>query len=191
MIMILNTKHNQFVLLFPPDFYTTAIQEKYKMYHNQLLIPYDKVDEFMSSTIQSVDFPGWTMEGPQQIRPLGAEQEFKSSKPVKDLIKREFTVKFKLADGFMNYFLFFENAIDFLDFNNAKQYFDTMTLGLMGNEGYLLAILNFHKILLNGMSEFSLSYSAVGDDFNTFDAKFTYMDWDVDTFFAESKPILL
>lgn len=188
--MILNTKHNQFVLLFPVDFYSESIKEKYKFYCNQLLIPYERVDDFMSSTIQAVDFPGWNMEGPQQVRMMGAKQEFKSSVPIKDLIKREFTVKFKLADGFVNYFLFMENAVNFLDFKNKEQYFKTMTLGLLSNEGYLLSVIHFYKILLNSMSDFSLSYNKISDEFNLFDAKFTYMDWDIDTFFDKTKPII-
>jgi hypothetical protein len=116
--MFLNSKNNSFFLLFPPDFYADEFKERYKKYVNQMLLPYDNLEDFMSSTVQSIDFPSWSMEGPQQIRKLGAKQDFKSSVPVKDLITRKFTVNFKLSDAFLNYFIFFNNAVDYLDFRN-------------------------------------------------------------------------
>ena len=181
--MLLNSKQCQFILLFPPNFFADSIKEKYRNYYKRLMLPYREIDEFMSSTVQSVDFPGMTIEGPQQIRMYGAQQEFKGSKPIKDLIRREFTVKFKLTDGFMNYFIYMDNALSFLDFDNSTQYFDTFTIGLLNNEGYLLNTLKLHKVLLNSISEFNLSYAEVSENFNTFESKFTYMDWDIEVYY--------
>jgi len=141
------------------------------------MLPYDSVEDYISSTIQSIEFPGWEMDMPQQRRLLGAEQDFRSSKSVKDLFKRDFTITFQLADGFLNYFIFLENAINYLDFTQPEQYFDLMKLGMLNNEGFLVSHIDFRKVVLRGMSNVQLSHSAVSQEFNTFEATFTYNDW--------------
>ena len=188
--MFLNSKNNNFILLFPPDFYSKELEDRYKAYYNQMLLPYDKLEDFMSASIQSIDFPGWTMEGPQQIRMYGAKQEFKSSTPIKDLITRKFTVTFKLADAYMNYLVFLDNAIHFLDFKNKQQYFEGFKLCMLNNEGYLVSYMDFKKVLLNGMSDFKLAFSSIGAEFNTWTADFTYMDWDVTVMFDQKIPLI-
>lgn len=183
--MLLNAKTNQFVFLFPPNFFHEEIQKRYKGYYKQLLLPYDNVDEFISSTIQSIHFPGWEISGPHQTRMYGADQEFKGAKQIKDIITKEFTIKFKLTEGFVNYFLMLDNALRYLDFKNKTQYFDTMLLGLMNNEGFLFSSMKYHKVIMKNMSQFDLSFSDVTDSFNTFEAKFAYNDWDIDVHFEE------
>jgi len=187
--MFLNSKNNSFFLLFPVDFYSPEIEERYKAYHNQMLLPYDKLEDFMNSTIQSIDFPGWSMDGPTQVRKHGAKQEFKGSIPVKDLMKRKFTVTFKLADAFMNFFIFLDNAIHFLDLANPQQYFEGFKLCLLSNEGYLVSYIDFKKVLMNAQDDIKLSYSAIGNEYNTWTVDFTFMDWDITTMFDQKKPL--
>lgn len=177
--MLLNARRNSFLLLFPKEFFDPIIKEKYKkQYLNSLMLPYDDVDDYMSSTIQSIQFPGWNMDvTPQQVRLLGAEQEFKSSKPVKDLVKREFQVTFQIADGFLNYFIFYDNAINYLNFKDGPTYLPIMKLGMINNEGYLVSHIDFKMVLLTGMTDIELNHAAVSQEFNSFTATFKYMDW--------------
>ena len=177
--MILNQRLNNFILLFPNTFYTDEIKERYKAYHKQLLLPYDKIEDFMSSTVQSVNFPGWDMGMVRQTRMHGAEQDFKNAKPIKDLQPRKMDVEFKLSDAFLNYFIFYDNALSFLDFNNKQQYFDGFRIVLLNNEGYALIFLDLHKVILHGQSDYKLAYNKNEPLFNTFTAKFTYNDWDL------------
>lgn len=191
--MLLNTRRNSFLLLFPPDFFSKAVQEKYnRNYVNSLLLPYETIHEYMSSTIQEVTFPGWDIDLPQQTRPLGAKQEFKPGLPVKDYFKREFTVKFQLADGFLNYFLFLENSIQYLNFKNKLMYFPVIKIGMINNEGYLVAHMDFLKVVLKGMSEINLSHAATSQEFNYWTADFQFMDWRLNLDFGtevDNRPI--
>lgn len=177
--MYLDSRHSGFILLFPPTFYDPEMKKTYKGYVKQMLLPYETLDDFMSSTVQGVSFPGWDMSMVTQIRKYGKEQDFKNAKPVEDLIEREITVTFQITDGFMNYFIFLNNAINYLNFKNKEQYFDIMTLGWMSREGNLLGYINFKKVIMHGMSQFKLSYASMAQEFSTFDVKFKFNDWDI------------
>ena len=143
----------------------------------------------MSSTVQQVSFPGWDMNLAKQIRKYGKEQEFKSSKPVEDLFEREMTVTFQIVDGFVNYFIFLDNAIRYLELQNKTQYFDVMRLGWLSREGYLLGYMDMRKVILHGMSNFKLSYAAQAQEFNTFEAKFKFNDWTITALMEDFNPV--
>ena len=178
--MLLNARQNGFLLSFPPDFFSSAVKEKYKKYYQSLILPYDNINDFMSSTIQSVDFPGWQMTTVQQTRLLGKKQEYKSAVPIVDNFTREFTVTFKLTDAYLNYFIFLENSLAFLDFDNSKQTFAPIRLSLLDNQGYLVASIIFNEPILKGQDGFKLSYSTNTPNFTTFQAKFVYFDFDIE-----------
>lgn len=178
--MILNARQNSFLFLFPPDFFHNEIKEKYKQYYQSLILPYDSIEEFMLSTIQQIEFPSWQMQLPQQTRILGKRQEYKSALPIADYFKREFKITFKLTDSYLNYFIFLENSLKFLDFENKEQTFGPMRLCLLNNEGYLVSSVIFNRPILKGMTGMNLSYSSATPDFKTFSVDFQYFDFDIE-----------
>lgn len=178
--MILNARNNGFVFLFPPTFFAEEVKEKYKKYYQSLILPYDTIEDFMSSTIQQVEFPGWSMQTLSQTRTLGKKQGYKSSIPIEDLFTREFTITFKMADAFLNYWIFLDNALNFIDHKNKEQALEPMRLSLLSNEGYLVSSIVFNRPILKGQDGIKLSYSSVTPEFKTFNAKFEYLDFDID-----------
>lgn len=179
--MLLNVRQNGFIFSFPPDYFAPEIKEKYKKYYQSLILPYDTINDFMSATIQSIDFPGWQMEPTVQTRLFGKKQEYKNSTQVVDLFTREFTVTFKLTDAYLNYFIFLENSLKYLDFSNRDQpTFSPMRLSLLDNEGYLVSSIIFKRPVLKSQEGFKLSYSSATPDFRTFTAKFAYFDFDIE-----------
>lgn len=187
--MYLDSRHSGFILLFPPDFFDPELKRVYKTYVKQMLLPYETLDDFMSSSVQSISFPGWDMTMPQQIRKYGKEQDFKSAKPIEDLMEREMTVTFQIMDGFVNYFIFLDNALRYLNFMNRTQYFDIMRLGWLSREGFLLGYMDMRMSVLHGMSGFKLSYGSMNQEFNTFEAKFKFNDWEITPLVEDFKPM--
>lgn len=177
--MLLNARQNSFILLFPDDFFAAEVNEKYKKYYQSLIVPYDTINEFMSSTIQSIDFPGWTMTPAEQTRLLGKKQNYKNSVQPIDLHERDITITFKLTDAYMNFFIFKDNADNYLDFSNKTPTFQPMRLMLLDNQGYLVSSILFKRPVLYHQDGFKLSYSSVTPDFKTFTAKFRYFDFDL------------
>jgi len=186
--MLLTQRQHNFLILFPKTFFSDELKSNFEFYRKQLLLPYTSIDDFMSSTIQSVNFPGWKMDLRSQTRKLGAKQDFKNAVPVKDLLERSFTISFKLSDGFLNYFLFLNNSIDYLDFNNESLYFDDFKFILLNNEGYMIGTADFHQLILKGMSNVKLDYSNMERNMTTFTADFQFNDWDITLLYDDSYP---
>lgn len=180
--MLLNVRQNGFIFSFPPDFFNQQVQEKYKKYYQSLILPYDSINDFMSSTIQSMEFPGWAMDTVTQARLFGKKQDFKNAVQVPDLFTREFSITFKLTDAYLNYFIFLENSLNYLNFENNKTFptFSPMRLSLLDNQGYLVASIIFNRPILKSQEGFKLSYSSGNPEFKTFTAKFAYFDFDVE-----------
>lgn len=181
--MHLNSKLNQLVFYFPPNFWSKDIIDQYKGFYNQMQLPYDNIDDFVLSTLQSISFPPFKIGTAQQIGYRGSERDYKGAGPLKDDIERKFTLTFKSTEGFMNYMLIWNNMINYLDFRNKTQYFDAMHLGILNNEGYLMEMITFKKVILTGISNFELNHGMSDPGFNKFTVDFTYNDWDIDLMF--------
>jgi len=178
--MILNNRQSSFVFQFPKEFFNSEIENKYKDYYKSLILPYDTISDFMSSTVQQIDFPGWSMTTSSQTLLLGKTREMKNSKPIQDLFTREFTLTFKLTDAFLNYFIMLENALNYLDFNNTElDVFPPFIVLMLNSEGKAISQIEYNKVILKGMSSLKLSYSSNTPTFNTFDATFNYFDFNL------------
>jgi hypothetical protein len=199
--MILNARQNGFMVQLPADFFSDEVKTKYEKYYRSLLLPYNNLDEFMVSTIQGINFPGFKSTLLTQTTPLGKVVERQSAKPLEDQFDRSLTLTFKLSDAFLNYFIFLDNAINFLapittaDENTRNSlgkassivqaspnhpYFKPIRLTLLNNEGYAVASITLNRPMLTSLSEMKLSYSSNTPQFQTFTATFQYYNFDLE-----------
>ena len=204
--MILSARQNGFLISFPETFFSKEISKKYEKYYNSLIMPYETIEDFMASTIQSVTFNGFTVPMVSQVRPLGKMQEFHSAKPIADMFERKFTIKFKLSDAYLNYFIFLDNALNYLSQGNVEPAnlrkslsgvgvptvadpqgltLDPIRLTLLNNEGYAVSSVVFNHPILTGLTQISLSYNENAPKFNTFDVTFQFYNFDIALDFGE------
>lgn len=177
--MILNARQNGFIFNFPKGFIVDSVVEKYEKYINRMPIPYDNINDFINATIQQVNFPTLrTIDGTEQIRPGGFKQSFKSATTIQNLIQRDFTVTFKLGEGFINYWVMYENMIKFLDFQNPDQYLPDFRLLLLDNEGTVMTSVFLQQPIFTSLSEIQLNYASTTPQFSTFSIGFkcNYVD---------------
>ena len=80
--------------------------------------------------------------------------------------------------------LFVENSLEFLDFSNKKQTLSPIRLMMLNNEGYSVSSIIFNRPILTSQTGIKLSYSSVTPQFNTFDIKFKYYDFDLKVDFS-------
>lgn len=200
--MILNARQNGFIVNFPPDFFNPGVQDKYSKYYRSLLLPYKSLPDFMASTVQTINFPGFSSNLQTQTRVLGKTQELQSSKPLADQFTRELKITFKLTDAYLNYFIFLDNALNYLEPSNVAventknslgqaltvpaasnvnhPFFQPIRLTLLNNEGYAVSSIIFNRPMLKGLSEMNLSYSSITPQFTSFTATFQYYNFDLE-----------
>lgn len=200
--MILNARQNSFFINFPPDFFNQTVEQKYDKYYRSLLLPYKSLSDFMASTVQSINFPGFSSSLQTQTRVLGKVQELQSAKPIADQFTRELKITFKLTDAYLNYFIFLDNALNYLEPANVNPdnnknslgqalsvpatananhpFFQPIRLTLLNNEGYAVSSIIFNRPMLKSLSEMNLSYSSVTPQFTTFTASFQYYNFDLE-----------
>ena len=177
--MILNARQNGFVFNLPKGFLSSKVITKYEGYVKRLPSPYDTLTDFINATIQSVNFPTLNaIDNVQQTRPGGFTQTYKSSTTIQNLVQRDFTVTFKLGEGFINYWILYENILEFLDFKNPEQYFQDFRLMMLDNEGVVMTTVHLQQPIVTSLSQVQLNYSSTTPQFTTFSVSFkcNYVD---------------
>lgn len=187
--MILNSKLNQFVFRFPKGFIYPRIEEKYNFYLKRLPTPYANILDYVNSTVQSVTFPGVSSDEVEQMvgRRTYNDDRFITKNPqywrqsidLERVIPKEFTVNLKAADGYLNYWVLFENYREFLTVPNMEDYFPDMNIMYLDREGYQLLTLDFRQPLLKGISDLEMNYSVTALEFRTFSVTFKYNTFDI------------
>ncbi len=115
------------------------------------------------------------MDPVSQRRLRGKQQEYKNSVPLEDLVNREITISMKTYDGYVNYWIFLENIMEYLSFDNNEEYLTDLQMRFIDQDGRALLTTQFKKPLFKSMSEISLNnYADTTPDFRTFNAVFGF-----------------
>ena len=176
--MLLNPKSSSFYFNFPKGFFSDRVTEKYKKYIERQPIPFDSVQSYVNSTIQSIGFPGMTIDSVEQVRPLGKKIAYKGSTPVQDLFSKDFSINFKMADGFINYFIMLDTVLDFVNFANGQTFVQNLPVRIMDNDGNIVTSVTFQEVLFTSFSELELNYTNNNPAYTSFTLGFkcNYLD---------------
>jgi hypothetical protein len=171
--MFLNSRQNSFIFNFPKGFFPVSVEEKYKGYLEKMPVPFDTVRDFMNHTIQTVTFPTISMsEAVEQVRTTGFRQRYKNATNIQNLIARDFTVTFRLVEGYLNYWILFETMVDYFDFKNPNQYLPDISLRMLDNDGVMMTSIIFNEVMLLGMNALTLNYANTTPQFSQFTGSF-------------------
>jgi hypothetical protein len=176
--MILNAKSNQFVLNLPKGFLYPEVAEKFEFYLKKNPTPFDTVESYLNHTIQSVNFPSVAANEVEQM--LDKRPQFwREALDLERLVTKEFTINFKTADGYLNYWILFEQFRQFLYEGNTKDYFPDFNLRFLDRQGYQMLNIVFTQPLMKSMDSIEMSYAQSGLDFRTFGVTFKYNQFEI------------
>ena len=172
--MILNARANSFYFVFPKGFFPPGVQDKYFQYIKSQSIPYDTLTQYMNSTIQSVSFPSLQASSVTQTRPLGKTITYQSATPIQNMFSQGFNVTFRMAEGFINYFVMLETMLEHLNFKNPDLFVENLPLQTLDNNGNVISTCQFKGETLASLSELTLNYTQNAPTTTTFTAGFNY-----------------
>lgn len=187
--MILNAKNNQFVFRFPKGFIFPEVEEKYNFYLKRLPTPFENITDYVNHTIQSVTFPSVSSDEVEQFvgRKVVVDgknvtknpQYWRQSLDLERVIPKEFSVNLKAADGYLNYWVLFENYRRYLMITNMEDYFPDMNIFYLDREGYQILTISLKQPLMKSISEVEMNYSSTAMEFRTFTVGFKYNTFDI------------
>lgn len=191
--MILNSKSNQFKILLPIGFIPDSIEQKYSRFLKRMPTPFPSIRDYVNHSIQSITFPSVSAEVIEQANGRSSYSEpgddgemdfltknpryIKGSLDMSRLLDKSFNVTFKLSDGCLNYWILFEVFQEFLQTYNTEQYKPNFLIHYLDSFGYQINTIEYDKILITGISEVEMNYSALTYEFRTFNMTFKYSNF--------------
>lgn len=172
--MLLNSLQNQFIIRFPKSFFYPEIHERWEPIIKRLKLPYENLEDFMNSAVQNLNFPAVDLpvveQGQQQFRIA-----YRPGKELEPLFDKNLTLTFKLSEGFITYWILFEQIELFINIYQVKKpFWDPMYVSFLDHHGFELVAFSFQKIIPTAMSQFDISYATTAAEFNTFTLNLRY-----------------
>ena len=110
--MILNNLSNQFVISLQKGFFYPEIVKKWSPIVKRLKLPYESLEDFINACTQSISFPSVELPSVDQ-----QQQQFKiayrGGKELEAVLDKNLTLTFKLSEGFISYWILFEQIEKF------------------------------------------------------------------------------
>ena len=171
--MILNSLNNQFIIRFPNNFFYPEVEKKWTPVVRRLKLPYETLEDFVNACIQSVSFPSIELDLPDQQQSQ-FNIKYRPGKELEPLLDRNLTVTFKLSEGFISYWILFEQIEMFLNYRETQPFWPPMYLSFLDHHGFELMEFSFNKIVPRSLSQFEISYSTTAAEFRTFTMNLIY-----------------
>ncbi len=185
--MRLSSQSSQFIFNLPARFLPTEILETYQPILEKNWIQYENIIDYLNSTIKSVNFPGMSIEMPQQMLVRGKVRNYKSAKNIQDIITtRELTVTFRSVDSDLNYWLMFDIL--------SKHYLDTehlfltpFTITCVDIHRDAIYVIKFYEIIFKSISDNTFNYSQQKVNPKEFTLTFNFNFYEIEFLLDQSK----
>jgi hypothetical protein len=151
--MRLSSQPSQFVFNLPSDFLPQEIISTYKPILEKNWVQYENVIDYINSTIKSVNYPGLSLNMPEQNLYHGKVRSYKPATNINDILSnREISVSLRSVDSDLNYWL----CVDIL----SKHYLDVMNLYI---NPFRLTAVDIHRDAIYEIRFFEIIMSSIGD----------------------------
>jgi len=170
---ILNAKLNQFAIWLPQDFFYPEIRERWTPIVKRLKLQYQSLEDFVNATVQSVTFPEVTLQPVTQPQTM-FQIKYRGGKELEPILDKNLTVTFKLTEGFITYWMLFDQIELFQMYSARSPFWPSMYVTFLDHHGFELMTFEFQKIVPTNLSQFNVSYATVAADFNVFTLNLTY-----------------
>jgi hypothetical protein len=172
--MILNALNNQFIFHMGPNFFYPEIHQKWTPVIKRLKLPYESLEDFMNAAVQSISFPSITLDTVEQTQ-QHFRIAYRPGKELEPLFDKNLTVTFKLSEGFITYWILFEQIELFIKLYEVKKpFWDPLFVSFLDHHGFELVAFSFEKIIPTALSQFEISYATTAAEFNTFTLNLQY-----------------
>jgi len=139
----------------------------------RMKLPYLSVEDFINASLQSISFPEMSLNNTEQmVKHLPVPH--RQAKDIESTINKDLRLTFKLAEGFISYWILYEQIEEFHKYKYNIPFWPPMYLSFLDHYGFELVVFSFEKIIPTALSSLELSYSTTLADFKTFELGLKY-----------------
>jgi hypothetical protein len=170
---LLNARLNAFSIWFPKDFFYPEIRERWTPVVKRLKLQYQSLEDYFNATVQAVTFPEVILNPSVQPQTM-YKIRYRQGRELEPILDKNITVTFKLVEGFITYWMLFDQIELFQKYQDTSPFWPSMYVSFLDHHGFELVNFEFQKIVPNSLSTFNVSYATVGAEFNTFTLNLLY-----------------
>jgi hypothetical protein len=175
----LNPQKNQFVYQLPTDFVPADIEAKYKDFivRNQSI--YNSVLDYLNGAILGVDIPAMTFPTAEQNARYGKKITFRGGTAPYDTFSRDFKIRFKAIDNFMNYFIL-QDIMMYHYININAIFINPFMIEILDKNRDVQFRYVLREVTVTGLVGKDLGYEKTDQEFDSFDLSFVvnFVDWE-------------
>lgn len=175
---------SDFVMILPDNFLYKEVKEMYKDWFEQNNFMFQTMNDFIQSTIVSVNFSGLSYSPLKQVSGKDSDKRFhRSGIPASEAYKKNLTVRFRMTAGFMNYWILFDQLRMYLDSNNNPDnpmevghdtFINSLFIFILGMEGETLFEREYGNLIPTGLDDIMLNKESLGVRDLEFSMTFSY-----------------
>jgi len=187
--MLLNSINSQFVVLFPKNFFYPEVAKKWGPVVKRLKLPYENIEDYINASVQGISFP--SVELPPVEQGQGQFKiRYRGGKELEPILDKNLTVTFKLSEGFISYWMLFEQIEMFQEYAPTVPFWPPMYVSFLDHRGFELVVFSFEKIVPTNLSALDISYTKTIAEFTTFTLSLTYNRYNIKRRIEEEKFIV-
>lgn len=189
--MRLSSQNSQFVFNLPSDFLPQEIIRTYTPILEKNWVQYEDVIDYLNSTIKGINFPGLSIQTPEQTLIRGKKRAYKPATNVQDILAtHELVVTFRSVDADLNYWLVYDIFNKhYLDVINL--YINPFTLTCVDIHRDAIYTIKFMEIIAINLSELNFDYAQQKTNAKEFTLTFKFNFSDIEFILDKSKVLEL
>jgi len=187
--MRISSQASQFIFNLPSDFLPNESLKEFTPLLEKNWVQYENVIDYINSTIKGINFPGFSIQTPEQSIKRGKKLHYKPTTNINDIVSsNELTLTIRSVDSDLNYII----LLDIF----SKHYLDTDHIYI---EPFILTALDIHRdaiyqvkfkdIIFKSISENNFNYSVQRIQAKEFTCTFIYDFIDIE-YMVDRKKLL-
>lgn len=185
--MRLSSQSSSFVFNLPSDFLPQEIINTYMPILEKNWIQYENVLDYLNSTIKSVNYPGLSIQTPEQHLMRGKTRSYKPATNVQDILSsHEMVITFRSVDSDLNYWLAYDLfSKTYLDV--SEMYIKPFILTAVDIWRDAIYRIKFMELIAINLSDNTFDYSQQKTNAKEFTMTFKFNFTDVEFLLNKSK----
>lgn len=189
--MRLNSISSNFIFQFPTDFLPEKIINSFQKLLEKNWVQYDNVLDYINSTILSVDFPGLSLDLPEQIMYQSKKRSYMPSTNPYDIVSStELNLELRSVDSDLNYWILHSVFMYYYKKKDA-QYTAPFILSVLDINRDEIYQIKFREIIMKNISERTFNHSQQAVDAKNFTVTLNFNYWDIEFMLDKNKILVM